>query len=79
MIGPVVGLTAAFQADLGLALLDGEDVAGELVMVDGRAHADANLVRRRRILPRPTCPLCGTAPRIRSIEEERYVANDCYR
>jgi len=71
VIGPVVGLTGALQADLGLALLAGVEVAGELVTVDGKNAA--NPVRRRRVGRRPSCPLCGTSPTITSILEARYT------
>ena len=71
-MGPVVGIVAAIQVDLGLAMLDGAD-AGELVTFDGRTDT----LRRRRVPPRIDCPLCGTAPLIRRIEPERYFAPAC--
>lgn len=55
VMGPVVGLTAAAQVDLALALLDGASVAGTLVTVDGKSGT----LRRRTVPPRPDCPLCG--------------------
>jgi molybdopterin/thiamine biosynthesis adenylyltransferase len=72
VVGPVVGIVGALQADLALAMVDGADVGGTLVTFDGRDDA----FRRRKIARRPACPLCGTRPRIRSIETDRYVA-DC--
>jgi molybdopterin/thiamine biosynthesis adenylyltransferase len=70
VMGPVVGVVAAAQVDLALALLDRRDVAGQLVTFDGRSE----ILRRRRLLPRRDCPLCGDAPRIRRIEPETYVS-----
>jgi len=70
VMGPVVGVVAAAQVDLALALLDRRDVAGLLVTFDGRTET----LRRRRIPPRRDCPLCGDGPRIRRIEPETYVS-----
>lgn len=55
VMGPVVGLTAAAQVDLALALLDGEPVAGTIVTVDGKSGT----LRRRAVPPRKDCPLCS--------------------
>jgi molybdopterin/thiamine biosynthesis adenylyltransferase len=76
VMGPVVGVVAAAQADLALALLDGLPVAGDLVTYDGRV----DLLRRRTIAGRADCPLCGLgvpAGRIERIEPERYVGPAC--
>jgi molybdopterin/thiamine biosynthesis adenylyltransferase len=70
VMGPVVGIVAAAQVDLALALLRGRDVAGQLFTFDGRTEA----TRRHAIRPRVDCPLCGGAPRIRSIEPETYAS-----
>lgn len=48
VMGPVVGVVAAAQVDLALGLLDGRDVAGELVTFDGRSEA----FRRRSVSAR---------------------------
>jgi len=78
VIGPVVGLLGAIQADLALSLLDGEPVEGILVTYDGRADR----LRRRTISSRDDCPLCGNrgnrdgAARIDRIEPSRYVAQE---
>jgi molybdopterin/thiamine biosynthesis adenylyltransferase len=72
VMGPVVGVVAAAQADLALALLDraaGASVEGELVTFDGRTDS----FRRRTIPTRAGCPLCGDAPRIRTIERDTYA------
>jgi molybdopterin/thiamine biosynthesis adenylyltransferase len=68
VVGPMVGVVAAVQADLALALLDGRDVAGTLVTYDGKSDA----LRRRRVRPRKGCALCD-ARRIQRIEEGRYA------
>ena len=73
VVGPMVGIVAAAQADLALSLLAGDDVAGELFTFDGRT-LDA---RRRRIRPRSTCALCGDAARIHDIQANRYVEGVC--
>ncbi|MEO8875965.1 MAG: HesA/MoeB/ThiF family protein [Polyangiaceae bacterium] len=72
VIGPVVGVVGALQADLALGLLDGENVAGQLVSFDGRSEA----VRRRTITARKSCALCGTAENkhISTIKLSRYTA-----
>ena len=73
VMGPVVGLIAAVQVDLALAILDGRDVAGQLARFDGRTGELRRSVLRRR----PGCPLCGDAPAIRRIQAETYVAPAC--
>ena len=73
VMGPVVGVVTPAQVDLALALLDGRDVAGQLVTFDGRTDA----LRRRLVPPRRDCPLCGDAPRIHRIEPETYVSPAC--
>jgi adenylyltransferase/sulfurtransferase len=73
VMGPVVGLVAAAQVDLALALLAGgteaSTAAGTLVTYDGWSDA----VRRRRIPARRECALCGTDPRILAIAGETYT------
>jgi molybdopterin/thiamine biosynthesis adenylyltransferase len=71
VMGPVVGVVAAAQADLALALLDGDGraVEGELVTFDGRT----DLLRRTTIGPRADCPLCGQPRQIRRIEPRAYA------
>jgi molybdopterin/thiamine biosynthesis adenylyltransferase len=69
VVGPMVGVVAAAQADLALSVLAGEDVTGELFTFDGKSMA----VRRRRSPPRRSCPLCGDAVTIDSIDARRYV------
>jgi molybdopterin/thiamine biosynthesis adenylyltransferase len=76
VMGPVVGVVAAAQVDLALALLDGWPAEGQLVTFDGRT----DVLRRRTISRRPDCPLCGPEarpPRIECIEPERYVSPAC--
>ncbi len=73
VVGPVVGVVAAAQADLALSILDGAPVGGELVTFDGRRDA----LRRRRIPARDACALCGGAARIHGIEAEAYASPAC--
>jgi molybdopterin/thiamine biosynthesis adenylyltransferase len=56
VMGPVVGIVGAVQADLALAMLDGCDVGGTLVTFDGMKDT----ARRRRISPRSGCVSCGS-------------------
>ncbi len=73
VVGPMVGVVAAAQADLALSVLAGEDVFGELFTFDGKALES----RRRRIARRKTCALCGDERRIHDIEPKRYVEGVC--
>jgi adenylyltransferase/sulfurtransferase len=72
VMGPVVGVIGALQADLALRILLGEAVAGELVTFDGKTDA----FRRRRVAACDDCPLCG-ALRIQAIDASRYAAPSC--
>jgi adenylyltransferase/sulfurtransferase len=70
VMGPVVGLVGALQADLALALLDGGDVGGTLVTVERER------VRRRRVRSRTGCALCGPRRDIGAIDRARYLATN---
>jgi molybdopterin/thiamine biosynthesis adenylyltransferase len=72
-MGPVVGIIAAAQVDLALALVDGLRVEGRLVTFDGRT----DVVRRRDLASRPDCTLCGRAPSIHRIDPATYVLPAC--
>ncbi|MDB4942111.1 MAG: Sulfur carrier protein adenylyltransferase ThiF [Labilithrix sp.] len=75
VIGPMVGVVAAAQADLALAILRGDaSVFGTLVTFDAKAL----VARRRPLAARRGCALCGddAGPAIRSIEAARYAAAD---
>lgn len=67
VMGPMVGVVAAAQADLALGLVDGRDVAGQLVTFDGRTGD----LRRRTVAARAGCPLCGSQT-IHNIDAARY-------
>ncbi len=72
VLGPMVGVIGALQADLALAMLDGRDVAGTFVSYD----AKADVLRRSRIARRETCALCscgGSTRHIDSLDERRYI------
>jgi molybdopterin/thiamine biosynthesis adenylyltransferase len=73
VVGPLVGVLGAIQADLALSLLDGEPVEGTLVTFDGWTDE----LRRRVIPSREDCPLCGrgsgSEARIDRIDPSRYI------
>ncbi len=69
VMGPVVGVVGALQADLALALLAKRSVGGELVTFDGLTDR----LRRRRIAARPDCPLCGRRS-IQTVDLARYTS-----
>lgn len=73
VVGPMVGVVGAVQADLALSILRGEDVLGTLFTFDGKTLTS----RRRRIPSRPGCPLCGAAKDITTIDGARYAAVHC--
>jgi molybdopterin/thiamine biosynthesis adenylyltransferase len=71
VIGPIVGVVGALQADLALKMIDGESVAGQLVSFDGKSEQ----IRRRTVAPRKSCALCGSAKKepISTLEIARYA------
>jgi molybdopterin/thiamine biosynthesis adenylyltransferase len=70
VIGPMVGVVAAVQADLALSILGGDEVTGTLFTFDGKT-----LESRRRPLPRRSrCPLCSDLRTIERIDPARYRA-----
>jgi adenylyltransferase/sulfurtransferase len=69
VLGPMVGVVGALQADLALALLDGRDVGGTFVAYD----AAADTLRKTRFRAREGCALCGSARRIDDLDERRYI------
>jgi molybdopterin/thiamine biosynthesis adenylyltransferase len=71
VLGPVVGVVGALQADLALRVLDGAEPFGSLVTYDGRADR----LRTHRVPARPACDLCGKRE-LRVIERSRYIASD---
>lgn len=71
VLGPVVGLVGALQADLALRILDGTGPFGTLMTYDGRADR----MRTHQVAARPSCELCGKRE-LRVIERSRYVATD---
>jgi molybdopterin/thiamine biosynthesis adenylyltransferase len=73
VIGPVVGIVAAAQADLVLGMVDEVPVGGQLVTFDGRS----DVMRRRRITRRDDCALCGRAARIFRIQPDAYDSPAC--
>jgi adenylyltransferase/sulfurtransferase len=71
VVGPMVGVVAAVQADLAIAVLSGADVSGTLFTFDGKT-----LAARRRLVPRrASCALCGERRSIDRIDASRYAAS----
>ncbi|HSQ64009.1 MAG TPA: HesA/MoeB/ThiF family protein [Polyangiaceae bacterium] len=73
VLGPMVGVVGALQADLALAVLDDGDVLGTLVSYD----AESDRLRRIRLSGRAGCPLCGEERRICDLDEARYAGDLC--
>jgi molybdopterin/thiamine biosynthesis adenylyltransferase len=72
VMGPVVGVVGALQADLALGLLGASAASlyGTLVTFDGKA----DVLRRHTVTPRPDCDLCGRGARIRLLDADRYAS-----
>ena len=66
VLGPMVGVIGALQADLALSLLEGKDVGGSFVSYD----AGRDFLRRSRMHARRDCALCQG--RIDDLDERRY-------
>jgi molybdopterin/thiamine biosynthesis adenylyltransferase len=75
VIGPMVGIVGAVQADLAISVLGGEPVEGTLFTFDAKTLA----TRRRKIPRRAGCPLCSDARSIQRIDAARYapVTTNC--
>jgi molybdopterin/thiamine biosynthesis adenylyltransferase len=73
VMGPVVGVIGAVQADLALRLLEGPGAHGTIVTFDGRAGA----LRRRVLRARASCELCGEGAPPVVIDASRYEAVRC--
>lgn len=71
VVGPLLALVAAYQADLALGLLAGEARGGELVRVDVTGLRPR--VRARHVAARPGCPTCGGAGAQGPLDAARYV------
>jgi molybdopterin/thiamine biosynthesis adenylyltransferase len=72
VVGPVVGIVGALQADLALALLADLPVAGTLVTFDGKTDR----LRRRMLTARPSCELCGISSTLRQVDATRYLPGE---
>lgn len=73
VMGPVVGVVGALQADAALAIVDGEATQGLLVRFDGRTGE----TRSRAIRPRESCPLCGPNASFLDVDAKRYMEASC--
>lgn len=76
VLGPVVGVVGAIQADLALRFVDGGDPRGSIVTFDGKSER----IRKRTVSPRKSCLLCGPTAseneknrQIRDVSVARYV------
>jgi len=67
VLGPMVGVIGALQADLALAFLAGADAGGTFVSYD----ASRDSLRRTRMHGRGDCALC--TGRIDDLDERRYI------
>ncbi|HEU4581635.1 MAG TPA: HesA/MoeB/ThiF family protein [Polyangiaceae bacterium] len=70
VMGPVVGIVGALMAELCLRSLSSGGRRSELWTLDGKTDT----LRPVPVTPRADCPLCGNEPRIREIDEARYLA-----
>lgn len=73
VMGPVVGVVGAIQADMTLAIVDGSHPFGTLVRFDGKTST----LRKHHVVRQPSCELCGigaTPPNVLTVE--RYVHGD---
>jgi molybdopterin/thiamine biosynthesis adenylyltransferase len=75
VMGPVLGVLAAAQVDLALALLDGPERSSEGVLVTFNGWTEA--FRRRTVAARHDCALCGEPARIHRIDALAYSAPAC--
>jgi molybdopterin/thiamine biosynthesis adenylyltransferase len=80
VIGPVVGLCGALMADLALDWFAGDAEeprhsprTGVIFTFEGKRDQ----LRRVAVARRPDCLLCGRAPSITSVNEERYWPPAC--
>jgi molybdopterin/thiamine biosynthesis adenylyltransferase len=75
VMGPVVGLAGALQADLALRVLVGDEPPpfGVVHTYDGLTDA----LRRVPVAPRAGCNLCGSGRSIIEIDETRYTGRSC--
>ena len=75
VVGPLVALVGALQAELALSILLGRaDAGGRFVHVDAKR---GGTIRARRLAWRPACESCGERPSLREIEAERYSQPSC--
>ncbi len=79
VVGPVCGVIGGLEAALVLRILDAPGIGhpeaghGTLLRFDGRADA----LRAHPVSRRTSCPLCGVARTITSIEAGRYLPPRC--
>jgi|SRR5579883_1552677 len=75
VVGPVVGVVGALQAEAALALLEGRAVGGALHVYDG-LRGSLRAVRFRR---NPRCTACGASENrpARALDPAAYATGEC--
>lgn len=75
VLGPVPGVIGALQAAEALRLLRGESgvFEGRVIKYDSRLMT----MRTVRFSPNAACGVCGSQPRITSLDKSAYVAEEC--
>jgi adenylyltransferase/sulfurtransferase len=74
IIGPVCGVVAGVAAEMALDAASGRGkLCGKIATFDGRADG----LRLVEIPRRRSCPLCGDAPSISELVENRYMGPAC--
>ena len=74
VVGPVCGVAGALAADRALSILAGDASAyGRITTYDGRRDRLRSVPVRRRA----ACPLCGDAPTIHDLSDDRYLGARC--
>jgi molybdopterin/thiamine biosynthesis adenylyltransferase len=75
VVGPLVALVGALQAELALAwLLERPDASARFVHVDALRGGP---IRSRRLAWRPACVTCGERPSVEDLDPTRYVQPSC--
>jgi adenylyltransferase/sulfurtransferase len=75
VVGPLVALVGALQAELALEILLGRaEASARFVHVDALRGGP---VRARRLAWRPNCATCGERPSVKDIDPARYVQPSC--
>ncbi len=74
VVGPLVALVGAIQAELAIGVLSGRAEPGRYVHVDALR---GGAIRERPLRWRPDCPSCGERASLDAITPDRYVGSPC--